>query len=230
MPPQERQPYSTFYAPNVQPGQTATQRLSGGKTIPYIYQLALSATVPFIQLVGGAGSQKLLSWNEKIIVPPGEMVTVRNASLHPGDIWISSGWDPSPLPTRVTVPVGLVYQGVPPNDFMSPAFPVDTRRARRAFVGGIANTGVVARTFNVALQSVDRSHDIVPALSDTVSPDAGVNFSVSLPPFTALNLLPLGYQNAVNDPAFTLLDIATWSFSGQFLTHSGSVYYVLEYL
>ena len=222
----EHQPFGTFNVMNVQPGPT-NLKLSGGETIPYIYQLAINSTVPFIQLIGSGGMQKLLSWNEKILVPPGEMVTVKNASFHPGDIWISSGWDPGVRPSRVTVPVGLeVIAG----DRFRPKFKLDTRRARRAFIVGLANGD---EPYKVTVKGVARlrSHAIVGAFADTATPVPQYTDTFAIPAFTDPGLIALGEQATPADPVHMLLDLTSVEFErlGGMTNASGALRYVLEY-
>ena len=99
----EQQPYSTFHAMDVARDRETNIKLSGGRTIPFIYSLGINSTVPYVRLVGSSMGQKLFSWTEQIVVPAGEMVTVANASYHKGDIWIQSGVDPAALPARASV-------------------------------------------------------------------------------------------------------------------------------
>ncbi len=222
----ELQPFGTFNAMNVQPGPS-NLKLSGGETIPYIYQLAINSTVPFIQLLGSGNAQKLLSWNEKIIVPPGEMVTVKNASFHPGDIWISSGWDPGVRPSRVTVPVGLVAAA---GTSFTGRFGVDTRRARRAYLEGLD----VGPGYDVTITGLARlrSHDVTLAFADSGNPTARYVSIFGIPPATTPGLIPLGEQASVIDPVHALLDLVTFNIdpgAGGMTNISGALKYVLEY-
>lgn len=221
----EQQPYSTFSRMGVEPNQQTTLTLSGGKSIPYIYSLGINSTVPFIQLIGSAMGQKLFSWNEKIIVPPGQLVTVANASFHPGDIWINSGWDPSVRPTRVTVPVGISVA----NGVIVPNHVLDVRRAHRAFVQGFPASGG-AETFVSTGMAKLRSHNVNPTFTYAVNATAEYTDSTTVPPFTLPGLLPLGNTAQAGDPIHALLDTATFTWSDlNIVTQSGAVYYVLEY-
>lgn len=221
----EQQPFSTFSAVGVEPNTKSTMKLSGGKTIPYVYQISAQTTLPFIRLVGSSKGQKILSFAEKIIVPPNEMVTVENASYHPGDIWISSGWDPSVIPKRITVPVG---QDATLNPGTGPLFPVDVRRAKRAFIGGLVAGPAAYSIFQLGQARV-RSHAIDQAFSDLAAAQPRYSSTFVVPPATNPGLVPLGYQAQYNDPVHVLLDIASF-ISGQLaLSNSGALYYVLEY-
>ena len=220
----ERQPYSTAKILNVAPTQDTNLKLSGGKTIPYVYSLGVNSTSPYVKLLGSSMGQKLFTWTEEIIVPAGEMVTVVNGSYHPGDIWIQSGADWAALPARVTVPVNVVESG----GVTTPEFNIDTRRARRAFVQGmpIISVGI---DFTATGAARDRSHAIDPALVEVGTPTFSTTFAI--PPGSP-GLLPLGDDARAGDGVHALLDVGSWSYDGLFesSTPSGAVYYVLEYL
>lgn len=226
----EIQPYSSFHAFNVPPEQVTPLKLSGGRTIPYVYQLGVNSTAPYVKLIGSSVGQKLFSWTEKIIVPPGEMVTVANASYHPGDIWINSGWDPSVLPARVTVPVPIV--GVPEAAPVSirGLFGLDTRRARRAFLAGLLPTSANPETLIVTSVARERSHGINDNFSDSPPGFAAYGSSITVNPFTDPGLLPLGESAGPNDGVHALLDYTTFTWSNLTLSASGSLHYVLEYV
>ena len=231
----ERQPYSSFQALNVQPEQTTDLKLSGGRKVPYVYSLGVNSTIPYIRLIGGASSQKLFSWNEEIVVPPGQMVTVANASYHPGDIFMQSGVDPSAKAGRVTIPVTLQLVTVPgEDDYFEPVFPVDTRRARRAFVTGFANVANVLPLYSFYAIGIskNRSHTNDPALSfEGGQPRARYTNLIEIPPFTQPGLLPLGDRALPTDTVHTLLDVATFNYYDlQTQSQSGAFHYVLEYL
>lgn len=221
----EKQPYSTFNAMGVPANKVTELKLSGGKTIPYIYSLGINSTIPYVKLIGSAMGQKLFSWNERIEVPPGEMVTVANASFHPGDIWINSGWDPAVLPSRVTVPVGVSVVGAN----IEPDFPIDTRRALRAWVQGFPASGGPQVFTTVGIAKL-RSHNVNPAFTYAVNATAEYTTSFTVPPFTSPGLLPLGQKAQPGDPVHALLDAASFQWGDvAFTTQSGAVYYVLEY-
>lgn len=231
----ELQPYSSFQAINVPPGQETNLKLSGGETIPYRYSLGVNSSIPYIRLIGGNTSQKLFSWNEEIIVPPRQFVTVANASFHPGDIFMQSGVDPSAKPQRVTVPVTLNLVTVPgEDDYFEPAFPLDTRRARRAFVTGFANVANVLPNYPFYAIGISkgRSHATDPALSyEGGQPRARYTSLIDVPPFTQPGMLPLGDNALPTDTVHALLDMATFAwYDLQTESQSGAFHYVLEYL
>lgn len=222
----ELQPYSTFSVLNVSPERVTDLKLSGGKTIPYIYQLGVNSTVPYVKLIGSSIGQKLFSWTEKIVVPPNEMVTVANASLHPGDIAINSGWDPAVIPARVTVPVAIVE---PTPGLFTTQFDVDTRRARRAFLAGLTGSGIPGMTVQVIGRARNRSHPVSVANSYLAAPIAQYTTTIVYPPATSIGLLPLGQNAVVSDPDHALLDLCNIQWTVDNPTDSGALYYVLEY-
>lgn len=230
----ESQPYSTFQALNVQPDAVTNLKLSGGRSMPYVYSLGISSTVPFVRLIGGASSQKLFSWNEPIIVPPGQFVTVANASYHPGDIYIQSGADPSAKAGRVTVPFTLREVTVGQDTYLEPTTVVDTRRARRAYVVGFSATNNDQANYPFIAIGISRgrSHTVNPTYStEGADADALYYFQTDIPPFTEPGLLPLGNKALPNDTVHDLLDFATFVYYDLATeSRSGGFHYVLEYL
>jgi len=235
---QELQPYSSFQELGVPKQKVTKLKLSGGKSIPYVYSLGVNSTVPYIQLLGSRGGQKLFTWGEQIIVPPGEMVTVKNASYHPGDIFLQSGYDPAAKPERVTVPVEIFLDDTNPDPQfhrIRPIHGVDTRRARRAYVAGFSQVGIVQGVewfFDAFGISHERSHNTNPTFSFEGG-DARARYTsrTTVQPNSSVGLLPLGERATLFDTIHSLLDEATWSWS--YLvddTQSGAVHYVLEYL
>lgn len=231
----ELQPYSSFSAFAIEPGKVSDLKLSGGRTIPYIYSLAVASSVPYVRLLGSSGGQKLFSWNEKILVPPGEMVTVQNASFHRGDIVIQSGWDPGAKPQRITVPV--TFHSVPADALLglpaarAPDFPADTRRCRRAYVSGFGATSMDPVQFNAIGIAKERSHVIDTATSSEAFAGPQYLTTISVPPFTEPGLLMLGNQAAPSDTIHQLLDATTFRWGNDAAeTPNGALYYVLEYL
>jgi len=221
----EIQPYSSFQAINVGPNLPTGLRLTGGKTRPFVYSLGVNSTVPYIRLIGGSTSQKLFSWGEQIIVPPGEMVTVENASYHPGDVYLQSGADPAAIPARVTVPVGLVNV----NGAATGSFGVDTRRAKRAFVSGFAET-TANEAIGITGYARERQHDVTIGFSYFATPIAYYLYFTYIPIGTFLGLMPLGNKALPGDPVHALLDYAEFAYTGiDTRSESGAVYYVLEY-
>ncbi len=227
----ELQPYSTFTALDVARDRETPIKLSGGETIPYVYSLGINSTVPYVKLLGSSMGQKLFSWTEQIIVPAGEMVTVANGSYHPGDIWIQSGADPSALPARVSIPVGLVQTQVGKGLFQNvPTFGLDTRRARRAFVQGIPANSNAVEFINQGKSRL-RSHFVLPSPPSEVRTPTFTT-TVSVPPGVP-GLLALGKDARPGDGVHALLDEARfiWDAAINFPDgESGAVYYVLEYI
>ena len=231
----EIQPFSSFQALNVAPEQVTNLKLSGGQTIPYVYSLGVNSTVPYIKLIGGASSQKLFSWNEQIVVPPRQFVTVANASYHPGDIFLQAGSDPSAKPGRVTIPFTLREITVPAEDnYLEPTHVVDTRRARRAYVVGFSPTANDLGNYPFIAVGISRgrSHIVNPALStEGAGADALFTSQIDVPPFTDPGILPLGNKALPTDTVHDLLDFATFLWYDLATeSRSGGFHYVLEYL
>lgn len=233
----EIQPYSSFQALAVPAQKETDLKLSGGKKIPFIYSLGVNSTIPYIQLIGSSAGQKLFSWNEKIVVPPGQFVTVKNASFHPGDIFLQSGWDPGARPARVTVPVPVSLDDSNPDPDLwtiVPQFGVDTRRARRAYVSGFSNTPAAATDFLFFAFGISklRSHNTNPTFSfEGANARARYTSSLSVPPSSSVGMLPLGDGALFSDTVHDLLDVATWAYRDVNLDNqSGAIHYVIEYV
>jgi hypothetical protein len=207
------QNYATISQLGVNPGQVAADlRISEGK-----WSLSALSNVPFVTITG-SGFSKTFSWGELIIVPDGCTAQVLNASKHKGDIYLNAGWDYANCPARVTVPVPLVIQNTttgevtdypaPPTIPALPAivttkFPIDTRRARKAFlvmsynnvdhelgapvgqdfvIFGQPNT-TANNTFNMAIG------DLLPPF-----PQDGYRSIYHLDPLTTGVIVPLGFE------------------------------------
>lgn len=223
----EEQPYSSFKAIGVAPQQKTTLYLSGGQTIPYSYQLGALSTVPFVRLAGPSIGQKIVSFNEQIVIPPGELATVENVSYHVGDIWINSGWDPAVRPSRVTVPMASAFTaGLDQTTEMG----VDTRRAQRAFIGGFGDTDAAGGTFTITGVARERSHPTTTLFLDLPTPQPRYTSTIIIPPNTAIGLVPLGDKAQPGDTIHDLLDYATFEWTGNGgATNSGSLHFILEY-
>lgn len=202
--------------------------LSGGDTVPFVYSLGVNSTVPYVRVLT-EGSQKIFSWGEPIVVQPRVNATIVNASYHPGDIFIQSGSDPGAIPARVTIPVGLKYQNVA-HTVLEGRFPVDVRRARRAFVAGFAVSTNAFKSFVVVAFARDRSHTITPAFAFGPPITAIYAWVQRIPPNTFMGLMSLGIERNPAGPASGLLDYIKFGYSDTTTrSESGSVYYVLEY-
>jgi len=202
--------------PGVKPGQEAkNMRLSGGVKVPYYYSLSSRSTVPYVEISGGTKSNKLLSWGEVIMIPPGEMLTVKNASYHQGDIAINSGQDWVEAPTRVTVPVPLVVVAGPGIGEATriAQYPVDCRRAKRAY-GTIAtlisSPGIVNIQGFWRESSFNTSYDLVLDSGPSLPQYAE---QVTIPAFTKFGLFPLGKRAPDTLTPMTLGDTAQFDFT-----------------
>lgn len=233
----EMQPFTTLATYGAAPGpnRRTDMRLSGGETIPYIYSLSVRSNVPYIRLLGGSTSQKVFSWNEQIIVPPGEMVTVANDSFHKGDIIINSGApDWGAKPSRITVPVPLVRNNQ--DDFLG-EFPLDCRRARRAYIGGFpsgSTTPVEGASIQITTTqragSFPRPEGIDPeSVSDNVQQFRDLGASTSL-----LNIA-LGIGALQTDTVHVLLDTVEFELPAELAGNPGglggstTLLYILEF-
>lgn len=234
---EEIQPFTTLAVYGAEPGpnRRTDLRLAGGRTIPFVYSLSVRSNVPFIRLLGGTTSQKTFSWNETIVVPKGEMVTVANDSFHRGDIIINSGSpDWGAKPARITVPVPLVRDF---NANFLGEFPLDCRSARRAYLGGFPSNsetplaGAVATiTATQVAGSFPRPAGTGPESVSNSVPEARV-----LGAGSALLTIPLGTGALQSDSVHVLLDTVkfvlpfTFQDSPAFLNNSSSLLYMLEY-
>ncbi len=102
---------------------------------PGYYSLGVEGNVPFVILKGPSRMQKALSWGETIAIPEGMAATLFNDSYHPGDIVLKGGRDWPTIPRRITVPVDFDVVNLSQTHWrLAPKWPVDTRRARQAFL------------------------------------------------------------------------------------------------
>ena len=117
--------FATYKVGLVQPGALSTTQLGPGW-----YALSSLSNVPYVTLVGRGGTQKTFTWGELVYVPDGNLVTVKNASYHAGDIYVNSGRDFCAGPRRITVPVRVKRD----QQLGFFDYPVDTRGARAAWL------------------------------------------------------------------------------------------------
>lgn len=236
----EFQPRTSFAVTGVDPGPGPERgdtglRLPGGKTRPFHYSLSTRSTVPYVQFLGSGNSQKVFGWNELIEVPPGEMVSVFNASAHGGDIVINAGADQTTAPARVTIPVPVIDNAA--QGFWEAEWPVDTRRARRAFVAGIRNpqdgvTDILVGATHQANGSFLHNPDAVSgggegSISQVISQQR-------VDPDTQPSLVPLGINAGYGDDLpHALLDQVSLIVSPNdpdVILRNGAILVVLEYL
>lgn len=238
------QHYGTIAVGGLNPQEVSDLVLTSGS-----YSLSTLSTVPYIQLLGPSGSQKLFSWNERIEIPNGETARIQNASCHKGDVFINGGLDYTTLPGRITVPVpfaDIVDLGEG-NSMMYPDYPVDTRRARRAFLTWwdpavvIGTESLPTSTALVIIKGtvLNHSHSTVNGLTGVVLPSpvgvGGIGYlsALELAALTITPMIPLGYGAAFTDSTnpHTLLDCAIpyLFFDNQWTEVPQTAYYVLEY-
>ncbi len=205
------QQYGTLSQLGVPPNGLAKDlRLSEGK-----WSLSSLSNVPYITITG-LGYSKTFSWGELIDIPKNVMGQVVNASKHKGDIYINSGWDYANVPARITVPVPLVLRGaagefitypLPPAlptfpAFATTMFPVDTRRARKAFLVMGLNTpvggeGYEGQEFIIVGQPNTTSMNTYNSVVDLTAPfipGNGYYSRYTLPPLTQGVIIPLGFE------------------------------------
>lgn len=169
------------------------------------------------------------------MVPPGDMLVVENASYHRGDVAINSGRDYTEIPTRVTVPVNIKLDGTDPRSSYVMDFPVDCRRAKRAY--GVINI-TVSVPFDILIEAAQRESSFVTGVigDGTPTPINKYFESLTVPAFTKFGLFPLGLRAADTLTPMCLLDTATFSYSippGSIvvnpLDNVNLAFYVLEY-
>ena len=226
---QARSNFAVYRVPQG-PNRLTDLKLPGGT-----YCLSSRSNIPYIRLIGGSTSQKIFGWNEEIIVPEHELVTVQNASYHGGDIIINSGMDYSAKPSRITVPVGIVDNGVGADPRFTPEYPLDTRRAQRAFLYGFrtpvggANMDIVVTqqaetsSFPQGPTSLGEGGGVTATLSQTVTVPAG----------TDINGFPLGQGASSDDSVHALLDSVTFELPAaaqSLIGDAANLIYVLEFL
>lgn len=214
---QKKVSFSGGYA---QPNQESNLTLAEG-----VYSLSSRSNLPYVEFLGAGGFQKTISWGEQVVVPCGQLVKVKNASYHAGNVVINAGIEEMPVPARITVPVPIDSEG---SEFGTAAtrFLFDVRRAKRAYLymGGIGalTVTVVGRTTS--------THDTANGI---ISPNQGSGYqqdhlvgpAVQIPP------IPLGFLAPMGDDTrpMALLDSVLVTFDVAFLP-SPTAYFVAEYL
>ena len=239
-----KQHYGTIAITDIGPEEISKQVITAGA-----YSLSTLSNIPYVRLLGSTGAQKLFSWNERVVIPDGETARVQNASCHRGDIFINGGFDYASLPARVTVPVTLTRTiGIATGlTVITPAWPVDTRRARKAFlviaeplpttIPNGAAAVVIGRVINHSCETFNEIPSlsaIIPLIGD--QPGIGFFNVVPLPPAVQTSFIPLGYGAALTDPMFphALLDCGIAIIVSDDVETSWSLipltgFYVLEY-
>jgi len=189
------------------------------------YSLSTLSNVPYVSVVGSGGNEKTFSWGEIIYVAPGENARVKNASFHPGEITLNGGKDFAATPGRITVPVTLNIIDVEANSFHT-AFPVDTRRAKRAWLYTLneARGGCSCDKIGKATQ---RQHATV----NMISPGPGYSSNEQFAVGSQIMQIALGYASVgVNNDAMALLDTAELEMRNLVVDPTANAsYYVLEY-
>jgi hypothetical protein len=237
-----KQHYGTIAVGGLNPNEVSDVVLTSGS-----YSLSTLSTIPYIQLLGPSGAQKLFSWNERIDIPDGETARIQNASCHKGDVFINGGSDYTTLPGRVTVPVPIVrYVGGGGDIIFIPEYPVDTRRARRAFFVFYSPLDTddppVPDAIAVIKGSViNHTHDTgnLIALAAFTPPlnNSGIGYVAvqTLPGLTITPMIPLGYGASFTDSTnpHALLDCAIpYIYADEESAWDSfplTAYYVLEY-
>ena len=247
---------SQIRAINVPPRKPTTQTVPDG-----IWSLSTLSSVPYARITGPGGFQKEFSWNEPIVVPEGTMGMLENSSFHPGDIVLNGGWDYGAAPRRVTVPVNLGFTSIgapgqpPAGQFVPlpmplagatfplgviPQWPVDTRRALRAYLAiewesaDVGDDPVILAfdiPFTIRGFAAERSHNTV---NSNVPTGTGYITDWTGVAGTRFGLIPLGYSAANGDGGepHALLDYASFEAvieTPAFNLFRYTAYYVLEY-
>lgn len=212
------QRYATVHQLGVSPGALASNfRLSEGK-----WCLSSLSTVPYVT-VTGLGYNKEFSWGEMIEIPAGATGQIINSSKHKGDIYLNAGWDYANTPRRITVPVKLKIIVNPPEQEPYPAslpsgtlvtteYPVDTRRAVKAYLvipSLILDTDTTFLVYGAPNTSSFDTTNFAPVIAIPMSPQIGYVAFPTLLANTAGAKIPLG-ANAAIDPVdpHALLDYA----------------------
>lgn len=212
------QNYSTMRCGYVNARSNSEQQLGPGK-----YTLHSLSSVPYVTFVGAARQEKELSWGDICIVRENELVTVHNASYHPGDIVLSAGVDYTVPPRRLTVPVNLRFNAALQQ--YEPEFPVDCRRARSAWIVIFSVAGAATLVTKTGL-SRERSHF-------TPSPQvpSGYSSTEAIAPGSQITYVSLGYRSVSTERGpMVLLDTALPRFSADISDPTTlSAYYLLEY-
>ena len=138
--------------------------VEAGSIGPGIYSLGTRSTVPYIQIKGTNGFNKIASWGELIEVPKGQLATVANASHHAGDIFLNQGEEPGNMPARITIGTPFVENAqLALDDPQRLQFPlgktatswIDCRRARTVYFVTSALVPVAGADFGKQGQNID---------------------------------------------------------------------------
>lgn len=211
-------------------GYVQAQQNSNLQVGPGVYSLSSRCNLPYVEFLSAGGYQKTISWGEYAEVPCNELVTVRNASFHPGNLIINAGLDPFPPPARITVPTPLVTVG----DGGKTKYRLDTRRAKRAYLmcnmRGDGDGDFVANVVGYSLTTHDTVNGINNALNPGVGYVAGAYNYIG--PVNHI-IVPLGFAATLGDDSrpMALLDSAEVTFDTQIPTEGPpTAYFVAEYL
>lgn len=215
------QKYNTFNVGRVGRETLSNYQLSGHQPNGTWYSLSTLSTVPYVQLVGAQGFEKIFSWGEPTWLPPGANAKVGNASYHDGDIFINGGKDYQ-VPPRVTFPIQN-------ESALAEVFTytqgIDVRRCTRAWFV-IPSNGALAPGFTT--YKFDQQLKVHSGGSNVV----GVSVSINAP--MDITYFPLGIgTNAASalDVSHALLDVIndiTVVFDNQ-VANLPRAYIVLEY-
>lgn len=180
--------------------------VEAGSIGPGVYSLGTRSTVPFIQIKGTDGFNKIASWGELIEVPNGQMATVANASHHAGDIFLNQGEEPGAMPSRITIGTPFVENSsLAPDDLQRFLFPngktatswIDCRRARTVYFVTSATVPAPGATFGKQGQNIDvKVGPYNPAQNQpsVFFPNNRYQEIISLPGGTQLDYFELGWR------------------------------------
>lgn len=233
----DRQPYNTFFHPNVKPEEVSSIILSGGKHEPYYYSLGNQSTVPFVKLQGSGNTQKEFTWGETIEVFPGQNVKVQSASYMAGDIQIQSGRDIANKPSRITTPIQVTpfAEGSFPKDTsVSPLYPCDCRQAKRAYLGGNFSSDNID---SLVFYGINRQHSWPGDVAQffTSVPPTGKKYFwfYNFTPLTFYAEIPMGfgaqYAPTSSTNPMILTDFVNWTLTTSEAGQLNMFFYVLEY-
>jgi hypothetical protein len=228
---------------NVLPGARGNGWISSGRWV-----MSSLSTVPYCLIDLGAFGQLNASWGDAIEIPEGMDAVVTNGSAHAGDILfnaVGNGVGTTSIPPKtVTMPADLFNF---PSD-AAPTFlrtrPIDTRRARAAFLQFIdiqpVPPGLPILPYTIVYNGTSRGrifNPLAPVKQNLTYSQTAVGYLLSIPlgigsgqnreSGPGANTLPEVRPMAMLDSLFVQFTTVAAAAVGMFVT--SDAYYVLEY-
>lgn len=99
------------------------------------YCLGTRSTVPWVTIQAGSDAH-VITWGDVVDVPEGTKASVKNTSLHAGDIWLNTCAIASKAPPSLTIPANfeLLQFSLPPVANWFTSRWIDLRGARRVYL------------------------------------------------------------------------------------------------